>query len=187
MAKKLAYQVLEPFLTQPYEKLHVAGIAQQLREPRQTVSLWLSQLEKTGVLTKQFQGKLTQYSLNRKHPLIIDYLVIAEKQKLVRKCEKELVLRELVSFIHMMSKENTKVCFFGSATQSLERAHDIDLLVVGTIDTEALKNISQRLNKEIHLIRVAQLTKITETLKKEIIKKHLIVQGSEQIIRWLLW
>ena len=107
MVKKLTIEkkVLEPFLTRPREKLHLADISRSLDQPHPTVRLWLNQLEAKGILKKEFKGRLTLYSLNFSHPNILDYLVIAEKNKLVRKSEESVILREFVAFINLEIKQ----------------------------------------------------------------------------------
>lgn len=188
MVKKVTIlEVLEPFLSRPKESLHLAEISREIKEPHPTVRQWLNMLEEKGILRKQFKGRLTLYSLHLDNPNMIDYLVIAEKSKLIKKCEKEPVLKELVHFINSTLGENTKVLIFGSAAESIKQASDIDLLVTGKINEKDVEHFSERMNKEIHLINVDRLNKISKSLREEIIKKHLIIKGSEDIIRWMIW
>jgi len=178
-------EALEPFLNNPKEKLHLAEIARKLKSPHPTVRQWLNHLEKKGVLKKQFQGRQTQYSLNLEHRLIIDYLCIAEKSRLVNRCEKEPLLKELVYFLHNHFRKH--VLIFGSAAESLPGAKDIDILVVGRDDSKIFRKFSGKINKEIHLINVDSLDKISNALRHEVIKKHLIISGAEEFIKWMLW
>ncbi len=180
-------KALEPFLSKPNEKLHLAMISREIKVPHPTLRKWLNAFEKNGILKKSFQGRLTLYSLNHNNPNLIDYLVMAEKDKLIRFCEKYLQLKEIVKFVHEAFREDTKVLIFGSAVLSFKNANDIDILVTGKIDEYMIKDISKKLNKEIHLLNVDKLNDITLTLKKEIIQKHLIIKDSENIISWMLW
>lgn len=188
MVKKITItSALEPFLSKPKERLHLAAISKEIREPHPTVRQWLNALEKLGVLKKAFQGRLTLYSLNFENQNLIDYLVIAEKNRLIKRCDEELVLKELVYHLHILLEENTKAVIFGSATDSLKTAGDIDLLVAGKINEKAITNFSKKFNKELHLICVRNLNGVSKSLKIEIIKKHLIIKGSEDIVRWMIW
>lgn len=188
MVKKLTIiKALEPFLVKPKEALHLADISRSLKEPHPTVRQWLNALEKKGMLKKSFKGRLTLYSLNFDSPLLMDYLVIAEKSKLVEKCEHSLVLKEVSSFISLDLSENSKALIFGSAAESFNSAGDIDLLITGNADLKELKKLSEKLGKELHIIPVQSLSKVSSALKTEIIKKHLIIKGSEDIARWLFW
>lgn len=188
MVKKITIlQVLEPFLSKPKEKLHLAEISREIKEPHPTVRLWLNFLEKKGILKKEFKGRLTLYSLNIENQAVLDCLIIAEKNKLLKRYEKEPRLKELAFFINSTFKENSKALIFGSAAESFKKAQDIDLLTIGKVDEKKLKKFAERLNKELHLINVSSLDKISEALKIEIIKKHLILKGSEDLMRWMLW
>ena len=187
MVKKLTINPLEPFLTRPHEKLHLAEISRLLNEPHPTVRQWLNSLEKKGVLKKSNQGRLTLYSLNMENPSIVNYLIIAEKNKIIRKCEQWLVLGEIVNHIIANFNENIKVLIFGSAAESFNSANDIDMLIVGKQDLKGLSNISKRLNKRIHPIKINNLNKVSKALRSEIIKKHLLIKGSEDFVKWLMW
>ena len=188
MVKKLTIlETLEPFLSKPKEKLHLSSISREIKEPHPTVRQWLNLLERKGVLIKQFQGRLTLYSLNLENPNIVDYLVISEKSKLIRNCEKWLTLKELVNFINSNFGEDIKVLVFGSATESFNSAKDIDLLLIGKMNKKLSEDFAKRLNKELHIINVKTLNKVSNSLKQEIIKKHLLIKGSEDFIKWFLW
>lgn len=186
MVKKITiYIALEPFLTKPNEKLHLAQISRELKQPHSTVRQWLNALERQGSLKKQYQGRLTLYSLNLESPSIIDYLVVAEKNKLIRYSESTPLLAEIVSFIHANYKGNCLI--FGSAAERFKNAEDIDLLIIGYEETKPLKKFAARLNKEMHIINVSGLDKVSKSLKAEIVKKHLLIRGSEDFVRWMIW
>ncbi|MBW2976153.1 hypothetical protein KY347_01755 [Candidatus Woesearchaeota archaeon] len=188
MVKKLTiFTALGPFLVKPREKLHLARISREINEPHPTVRQWLNMLEHKGVLKKEYQGRLTLYSLNLQNPNIITYLVLSEKFKLLKKCEKWPVFWEIVSNINLKFNENVKVLIFGSAAESFSNANDIDMLIVGKQDLKEIKKLAKRLNKGLHIIQVKSLNKISQSLKNEILKKHLLVKGSEDLVRWMLW
>lgn len=183
MVNKLTIlNVLDPFLVKPNEKLHLAEISRSIKEPHPTVRLWLNLLEKKGVLKKEFKGRLTLYSLNKEDYNVLSYLVIAEKNKLINKSEKNLILKEVLDYCFDI---NGLVLIFGSAAEDFNKAEDIDLLVVGKAGR--INELEKKIGKEIHLINVNSLSKVSKSLKEEIIKKHLIIKGSEEIIRWMVW
>lgn len=188
MVKKITIaNVLEPFLSRPNEKLHLAQISREIGQPHPTVRQWLNTLENKGVLKKQYQGRLTLYFLNLKNPNIIDYLIISEKNKLIRKCDDWLVLGEIVSYINNNFQEGVKALIFGSATESFDTANDIDMLVIGKTDLNGIRNQAKHLGKEVHIIQVNNLKKVSKALRLEIIKKHIIIKGSEDFMGWMLW
>jgi len=188
MVKKITIQkALEPFLSRLKQELHLAEISRIIDEPHPTVRQWLNSLHKKGVLLKESKGRLTLYKLDLNNYSILNYLVIAEKDKLIRKCEKSLLLKELANSLIENLEEGSMCLIFGSASEDFDKAGDIDLLIIGKTDETKIKKISSRLNKELHIINVPKLAKISNALKEEIIKKHLIIQGSESVLRWMVW
>ncbi len=187
MVKKLTIlYVLEPFLASPNDLMHIAQIAKELNVPNPTVRKHLNFLETKGLLEKEIKGRLTLYSLRRDASNLIDYLTIAEKSRLIERCEHELILRELVRFLQANLSEKNKAAIFGSATLSARKANDVDLLISGKFDKKALDEFAKRYNIEIHPINVGRLKDVNDALRKEILKKHLLVKGSEELLRWLL-
>lgn len=184
MVNKLThYFILEPFLTRLHDELHLAELSKLLGEPHVTVRLWLNELVSKGVLTRRTKGRLTLYSLRREQQNIIEYLTIAEKHKLIRRCEQDLVLRE---FVHVLVHNvRSMSVIFGSAAESA-KANDIDLLLIGKADTSQFKDIAKRLNVGLHCVIIKRLDDVSAALKVEIGKKHLIIKGSEEVLRWLL-
>jgi|SRR3989338_1825588 len=187
MVKKITILALEPFLSKPLEKMHLAHISRAINEPHPTVRQWLNQFEKEGIIRKEHKGKLTLHYLNLESPLALDYIVTAEKLNTIKKCEKFPVLAEIVSFMQQNLTENSKALIFGSAALSFASANDIDVLIIGKDRADKIKSYIQRLGKDPHIVNVKSLSKVSKTLKIEIIKKHLLVKGSEDFVRWMLW
>ncbi|HJX49894.1 MAG TPA: hypothetical protein VJ438_00355, partial [Candidatus Nanoarchaeia archaeon] len=118
-------------------------------------------------------------------PILLDYLVLAEKEKLIAQCQKDLILKEIVGFLHELLNHENKALIFGSATINARKARDIDMLITGKFEESKIKELEKRINIEFHLINTKDLNFVTPTLKKEILNKHLIIQGSEEIVKWL--
>jgi len=174
---------LEPFLNTEGE-IHLSELARKVGKNHTVVRLYANALEKQGILEKKLIGRLTMYKL-KSSPILLDYLVIAEKEKLIAQCQRDLILKEIVGFLHDILNSENKALIFGSAIINARKAGDIDILITGKFDDSKLKELEKRLNVEIHLIN-QNLSNITSTLKKEILTKHLIIQGSEEVIRWLI-
>ena len=186
VTKMTAWLCLAPFL-KTGEPLHLADISRKLKKNHTSVRKHLNLIEKQGVLIKQIKGRLTLYSLNASNPLIIDYLVLAEKENLIKKCRESLLLNEVVSFLHQNLNENNKALIFGSSAEDIKKANDIDIIITEKINFEGkIKDFEKRFNIEIHLINVKSLSAVSESLKKEVFEKHLIIQGSEEVIKWLI-
>ncbi len=174
--------VLEPLLFKQ-EWTHLAEISREVKMPHPTARIYLNDFEKEGVVIKQSKGKMTLYQMNYDNPLIIDYLILVEKNKLIRKCSEEILLKEIVSFLHDL---NNSAIIFGSASINLKNANDIDLIIIGDFDKHSFKEFEKKHGIKFHLINLKKLEEISSSLKQEIKKKHLIIQDSEKIIKWML-
>lgn len=179
MLTKWSY--LLPF-TKTKEKLHLLHISRELGQNHTTARQHLNYFEEQGILKKGYQGRLTLYWLNKNSDRLIDILTIIEKEKLIIKTKENLKLNELINEIQKLTSEPTII--FGSSVEDFLNANDIDIL---TTDNKLnLKEIEKKLNLKIHLIKVESLKEIKESLRLEIIKKHLIINNTENIIKWLL-
>jgi DNA-binding transcriptional ArsR family regulator len=166
--------------------MHLSDISRKLEKNHTVVRLYMSLLEKQGILEKKKVGRMTMYKI-KISPLLIDYLCLAEKEKLVAKCQKDLVLKEIMGFLHNYLGEDNKALIFGSATIDARKAHDMDILITGEINLEErIKELEKRLSIKFHVLNVKNLEQVKDTLKKEILAKHLIVQGTEEIVTWLI-
>ncbi|MBU3907521.1 MAG: nucleotidyltransferase domain-containing protein [Nanoarchaeota archaeon] len=174
--------VLEPLLFKQ-EWMHLAEISRELKMPHPTARIYLNNFEKDGIVVKQIKGKLTLYKLNYSNPIVIDYITLVEKYKLIKKCAKDLLLKEIVSFLHKL--DNPSI-IFGSASTNLKNAEDIDVVIVGKFNSQYFKEFEKKHDLYFHLITLNKLENITPALKEEIKKKHLIVQNSEEVIKWML-
>ncbi len=180
VTKVSIWSTLEPLMYS--EKLHLAEISKRLKRHHTTVRKQLAVFEKMGLVSKEKRGRQVFYTI--KHtPLLVDYLTIIEKEKLVRKCQEDLLLKEIVGEMHKFANP---ILIFGSAVESSREAEDVDLLVAGEFDKKSLGQVEKRLNVKFHAIVVESLDEVGEALRQEIRKKHLIVNGSEALIRWLV-
>ena len=174
--------VLEPLLFKE-EWIHLAEISRELKMPHPTARIHLNNFEKEGVVIKQIKGKLTMYKLNYFNPNIIDYIILIEKSRIIKKCSKDLLLKEIISFLY---KQDNQILIFGSASVSLKDANDIDIIIIGEFNRNTFKEFEKKHGIKFHLIHLNKLEDISPALKEEIKKKHLIIQDSEKIIKWML-
>ncbi len=175
------WSYLEPLLFKK-EWMHLAEISKKLNKNHSVVRKYLNNFENDGLVKKKIIGRMTMYKLNLENPLIIEIISIIEKERILNR-KKELVLKEVVEFIH---KQNCHALIFGSFAEGKKNPRDIDLLFLGKLDKTKIKSLENRINKKIHLVEVEQITEISETLKEEIKSKHLIISGTEYFIRWLI-
>ena len=174
--------VLEPLLFNQ-EWMHLAEVSRSLKIPHPTARIYLKNLEKGGIVRKQSKGKMTLYKLNYNNPLIVDYIILAEKIRLINRCSKEVLLKEIVSFLHEL---NNTVIIFGSASVNLKDAEDVDLIIIGRIDKRSFMEFEKKHDIKFHIINLKRLEEVNSSLKEEVKKKHLILQDSEKIVKWMM-
>ncbi len=174
--------ILEPLLFKQ-EWTHLAEISRELKIPHPTLRIYLNEFEKRGIAVKHNKGRLTLYKLNYSNPLIMDYITLIEKNRLINKSSKEVLLKEIVSLLHNLDNPSL---IFGSASISLKTANDVDLIIIGNLDKSKFRDFEKKHDIKFHLINLKRLEEISPTLKEEIKKKHLIVQDSERVIKWML-
>ncbi len=183
MVKKVSiWLTLEPLLYSQ-EFLHLAEISRKRKISHATARKHLSYFEKQGIVIKKKKGVLTLYKINYEHPLIIDYLSIIEKEKIIALCTKDLLMREIISFLHGFDNH---IVIFGSSVNGTKNVNDIDALIVGNFKKDKIKEFERKINLKFHIINVKKFKEVGEALKKEIIKNHLIVNGCEDVIKWFL-
>lgn len=186
MVKKVSiWSILEPLLYSR-EPLYLRELSKILKKPHPTLIKQFQFFEKLGVVTKTKKGRLSLYRLNYENPLLVDVVSVVEKEKVVRKCREEPLLREVVDFIHKNLK-NDKVIIFGSFTENSKKANDIDVLVLGRMKNyDKLRKFERKINLKFHIIEVRSLDEISGPLRNEIMKKHLTIRGVEFWVSWML-
>lgn len=185
MVKKVTKAIIIcGYLNDYSRRYYLRELASLLRKPHQTIKPYVEALVKEGVLTKNERKNIVEFSLNFKDKKLYDYIIIAEKDRLMQKLEENTLLRVLFEKLSVFFRKNTFI-IFGSAVDNTKKAVDIDLLVIGRQNiTKIIKDFEDVYNKKIHLLQITSLNKSTLTLIKEIYKKHIIFNNTEYVIRF---
>ena len=144
MVKKVSiWSILEPLLYLN-EPLYLRELSKMLKKPHTTLRKQFQFFEKLGVITKSKKGRLSLYQINYESPLITDVVSIVEKEKVVRKCRSEPLVREVISFLHEHMIDN-EIIIFGSFAENSRKANDVDLVVLGKIKNyQKMKELERR-------------------------------------------
>ncbi len=178
------FKIIAQFLNDYSKRYYLRELAALLKKPHQTIKPYIKELVKEEILIKNQRKNIVEYNLNFKNKKIYDYLVIAEKQKLIERLDKDILLKVLFEKLSGFFANNTFL-IFGSSVKKIQKQSDIDLLVIGKSNiNKTIDEIKEVYNKKIHKVQVNKLNKINRTLIKEIYKKHLIFNNTEQIIRF---
>ncbi len=180
------WSILEPLIFER-EFVHLEEISRRVGRAHSFIRKYLNEFVEFGILEKKRVGRMIMYRINNEFPLLLDILVLIEKEKVLR--AKGLIIREIIYDLRNILAIDNFSLIFGSAVRGTKRAGDIDILVVGELGVESKKELGKlerKVNKSIHLIEIESLGNVSDALKEEIRKSHLIIQGSENIVKWLI-
>jgi len=183
MVKKITKaRIIGLYLNDYSKRYYLREMESLLNKPHQTIKPYAEELVKEGILVKEVRKKIIEFRLNFKNQKIHDYLIISEKERLIEKLQEETLLNLLYEKLSKYFQDSTFI-IFGSASEQIRKGSDIDLLVIGgkNINSE-VKNFEEVYNKKIHKIQVKEFNKATQTLVKEVYKKHLILNNTEKIL-----
>ena len=185
MVKKVTKaKILMEFVNDYDKRFYLRELAVLLKKPHQTIKPYIEELVKERILIKIKRKNILEYQLNFKSRQVYDYLVIAEKERLIEKLDEEALLKVLFEKLSLFFTNNTFL-IFGSSVEKIKKGSDIDLLVIGKSNIDKiLDEFEEVYNKKIHKVQISSLNKLSDTLIKEIYKKHLIFNNTEQIIRF---
>ena len=185
MVKKITKIIIIILYLNDYGKrYYLRELASLLEKPHQTIKPYVETLVKEGILLKNERKNIVEYGLNLKDKKIYDYLVIAEKERLMERLKEDSILKILFEKLSTFFRKNTFI-IFGSFANKFQKESDIDLLIIGKQNvTKAIEDFEKIYNKKIHNVQVTSLEKLTSALVKEIYKKHLIFNNTEHIIRF---
>ena len=185
MVKKVTNaKILIQFLNNYGRKYYLREIADLLKTSHQAIKPYLENLVSKKVLVKIKIKNLVEYSLNFENKQIYSYLSIAESENLNNILNKEIILKLLFEKLSNFFTKNTFI-IFGSSVEKAKKGSDIDLLIVGKSNAmKVIFNFEEIYNKKIHKVQIDNLNKLNKTLIKEIYKKHIIFNNTEQIVRF---
>lgn len=186
MVKKITKTIIIALFTSDYgRKYYLREFGVLLKKPHQTIKPYVEELVKERILIKNIRKNIIEYDLNFKSKQVYDYLVIAEKHRLIERLEEDTLLKVLYEKLSSFFIDNSFL-IFGSSVEKLEKGSDIDLLVIGKLNIDKeIKQFENIYNKKIHRIQIDSLNKLTDTFIKEIYNKHLILNNTEKIVRFL--
>ena len=185
MVKKVTKTSIIKKFVNDYGKIYyLREFAALLKKPHQTIKPYIENLVKEGILIKNQRKNIIEYSLNFKNKQIYNYLVIAEKERLIERLNEDVIFKILFEKLSPFFRDNLFI-LFGSAVEKIQKGSDIDLLIIGKSDVNrTINEFEEVYNKKIHKIHVNNLNKLNNVLIKEVYKKHIIFNNTEQVLRF---
>lgn len=152
LRSKITQKILNLFFLNEKERFYVNELAKKIKEDPANVHKKLIELKKEGVLSDEFLGKERYFFLNPKYPFLKEY-----KKIVLKGFGFEKILREKLSKL----KGIDSVYIFGSyAENKLSLESDIDVLIIGNVDTiklqKSLVEIQKLTGREINSIELTK-------------------------------
>jgi len=188
------FAILNLYRTDYAKSLHVRAMAKLLNTSHVTLLPHLRKLEKNKILVSRKVGKNKEYLLNPNNILTKDYLTVAEKLEAIKYLQKNFLIKKISEHLINVSVQRTIVLFGSYAKDYATEASDIDLFSLGKLSENQIKGIRKTgeiYGKEISIktstIKNFNKGLITgDTLIKEILKNHIILQNPDLFVN-LLW
>ena len=197
MVEKLtnhAFTILSLYRTDYTITIHARAIAKKLNVSHVTLIPHLRQLEKNRILLSKKVGKNKEYQLNPNNSLTKHYLIVTEELTTVDYLNKNFLIKKIADALSNLNLAGSLILFGSYAKNHTTEASDIDLFYLGKLDQKQLSEIKKHgrtYGKEIN-IKTSSIKNFIhgirtgDTLTKEIIKNHIILQNPSPFIN-LLW
>jgi len=140
-------KILNYFFINPHESLYVNELSRKLALDKRNLVKKIKELEDEGILTHEARGNLKLYSINSRYPLYREFRKI-----IMSTIGLEDQLRRLFQDIDGIKE----AYIYGSYAKDAMEAHsDIDLLIIGSVNTVFLQKrvsvIQKDLNREFNI------------------------------------
>ena len=185
MVKKITNnKFIKLYLDNYGRKYYLRELSSLLKKSHQTIKPHLETLVKDGIMVKTERKNIIEYGLNMKDNRVYEYLIIAEKERMMERLKEDTTFGVLFERLSNFFRNNTFIVF-GSSVDAIRKESDIDILVIGRDRlSKTLEEFENIYNKKIHKIQVSDIEKLTPTLINEIYKKHIILNNTEYVIRF---
>ena len=172
-------EIIKLFVFDYSKRFYLAELEKILEKSHQTIKPYAEELVKEGILVR---NEREEYLLNMKNKRVYEYIIIAEKEKLLEKLAKDVYLSGLFEKFSIFFRKSLFI-FFGSAVAGIKKGSDIDVLVIGKENvSKTVKEFEEICNKKIHLIQRESLEELDLRFVKEIYKNHIIINNTDQVV-----
>lgn len=121
MVKKITKAaIISLYINEYGSRYYLRELASLLRKPHQTIKPYVECLVKEGILIKNERKNITEYRLNFKDKKVYDYLIIAEKEKLMERLKEDMLLGGLFEKLAVFFEKNSFI-IFGSAADKIQK------------------------------------------------------------------
>jgi len=139
ISSKTRVKLLLKFFLNSSTKSYLRNLETEFGESTNAIRLELNKFEKAGMLQTEFEGNKKLFKANTSHPLFKDINNIVFKY---------IGLDWIVEYVVSKLGNLEKVYLTGSFAKGLD-SQNIDLLIIGNVNEDFLKELCQKVEKKI--------------------------------------
>lgn len=133
-------EILKIFFNDPEKEYYLREIARILKKEPGHYQRYFKEFVASGILQDERRGNMRFFKLNKNHPLYQEL-----KSMVSKTVGLEYKLKDLIISLNV-----SRACIFGSTASGRENsASDVDLLIIGDVDQDALISKISALEKEV--------------------------------------
>lgn len=184
------YEIMKNFLNGYFKKVYGRELIGKISLSQKNIALTLNELEREGILIGNTSGNRKYYSLNFNNPVLPFQIIGFENLKFLNFLEKN---KKIIDFSKEV--EGEIVCVFGSYAKGLNKKDsDLDLFIVGKVDSLKIRKLGERYGFDIQLFNILskdfeRVVKENKGVFKEVLENHVLLKGGEffvkEVLKWL--
>jgi predicted nucleotidyltransferase len=141
LRSKVTVKLLTLFLSNPEGEFYIRQLERELEEPVSAVRRELGRLESAGLISSQKRGNLKFHKVNLECP------VYPELKSLFFKTEG--IGKYLAEHLEELGRIQVAFVYGSFAEDTAKLDSDIDLMIVGDVNTDAVSKVVNRAEKEL--------------------------------------
>jgi len=164
---------------------YATKIAKELSLNQKSVSNYLNELEKEGLLLSIFEGRNKIFYFNfQNRSLLIDFLCAFSNIKKIKLLKDNFKIKEILDNLDL-----DFILIFGSYAKRQEtKRSDLDILILGDYDKKQIKKLSILYDIEINVKSFSNINFIKslnnkDILISEIVKDSILISGYEYFVK----
>jgi len=182
-------EIMKNFLKGYFIKIYGRELIDKVSLSPKNISLTLKEFEEEGVLKSEISGNRRYYSLNFNNVLLAQEIICFEN---LRKLEFLKKNKRLIDFLNNV--DGSIVCVFGSyAKETNNKNSDLDLFIVGKVDSLKLKRFGKDYGIDVQIFNVSfrdfvNSIKRNDEIFNEVLKNHILIKGIDlfvlEVLKW---
>lgn len=178
------YTYIEIYLDDLNKSVSLSEFEKYFNKSHQIIKLHLKELVERNILIEDKRARFLFYKLNKKNPLLFEYISICEKERLFMFLNRNELFNRLYELVHDDIKES-KILIFGSCVKS-DKFNDIDILLIPKNDLIILKlkDFMKTYDVKLHIINTLDKN-LTVSFINEIRINHIMFNEHDYFLRIL--